>query len=51
MADIVVTVDGVSATVSVGSPLVWGSVDTAQTPEWVALSTSQTPSWQDIGGF
>jgi len=41
----------VSATGQVGSPLVWGNVDTSQTPSWGGIDTSQTPSWQNVSGF
>ena len=45
------SVAGVSATGIAGSFLVWGEVDTDQTPSWGAITTSQTPSWQNVSGF
>lgn len=46
-----VTVTGVSATGSVNTVLVWGVIDTSQTPNFSAISTSQTPNWQNVSGF
>jgi hypothetical protein len=47
-ADVSVNVTGLSGTASLGTVLVWGLVDTAQTPNWLAISTTQTPNWTRI---
>jgi len=41
-------VTGLSGTASLGTVLVWGLVDTAQTPNWLAINTTQTPNWTRI---
>ena len=43
-----VSVTGVSATASTGNELVWGEIDSSQTPAWSVISGSQTPGWIDI---
>ena len=47
-ADVSVNVTGLSGTASLGTVLVWGLVDTAQTPNWLAINTTQTPNWTRI---
>lgn len=47
-ADVSVNVTGLSGTASLGTVLVWGLVDTAQTPNWLAISITQTPNWTRI---
>ena len=43
-----VTPTGVSATASVGKVLIWGEVDTSQTPDYSNIATSQTPNYTII---
>ena len=43
-----VAVSGVQATGIVASVLVWGEVNTNQTPNWQAVNDAQTPSWVEI---
>jgi len=39
---------GVEATGAVSQLLVWGPVDTSQTPDWTIISDSQTPNWEEV---
>ena len=45
-----VTPEGQSATASVGIILIWGEVDTSQTPDYQNVATSQTPNYTTIKG-
>jgi hypothetical protein len=46
--NILVTVDGVSATDSISSINVWAIVDASQTADWSTSSTTQNPGWLQI---
>jgi len=39
---------GVSFTSSIGKPLVYGEIDTSQTPGYSEVATSQTPNYTVI---
>jgi len=39
---------GVSMTAGLGNILIWGEIDTDQTPSYGQIDTSQTPTYNDI---
>jgi hypothetical protein len=44
-----VSVDGVSATGHVNdSLLIWGTIDTNQSPDWNPISEAQSPGWTNV---
>jgi hypothetical protein len=43
-----VTPTGQSATFSIGTTLVYGEIDTSQTPNYATISTTQTPGYEEI---
>jgi hypothetical protein len=43
-----VTPDSVSFTASLGVPLVYGQIDTSQTPSFSNIATSQSPNYTSI---
>ena len=45
-----VTPTGVAATASVATVLVYGEIDTSQTPSYSEIATSQTPNYTTIKG-
>jgi hypothetical protein len=48
VAKSIVQVTGLGATVDVGSILVYGEIDTSQTPNYSNVDTTQTASYSDI---
>jgi hypothetical protein len=48
VAKSIVQPTGLQATVDVGSILVYGEIDTSQTPNYSNISTTQSPSFSDI---
>jgi hypothetical protein len=45
-----VTPTGVAATASVATVLIYGEIDTSQTPSYSEIATSQTPNYTTIKG-
>ena len=43
-----VTPIGQSASFSIGRTIVFGQIDTSQTPNYATISTSQTPSFSEV---
>ena len=43
-----VTIEGVSASATVGHPMIWTVIDPSQLARWGDISTTQTPTWTEI---
>ena len=48
IATAVIQPDGIAVTVGLRPPLVYGEIDTSQTPGYATISTAQTPNYQEI---
>ena len=43
-----ITIEGVSASATVGHPMIWTVIDPSQLARWGDISTTQTPTWTEI---
>lgn len=48
MTDVVVSVAGLQAQGQLGSVVVWGPVDDAQTPDWQNVDDTQSGNWSVV---